>query len=324
MKWLIASALFVSSAVLGFVELRASRPLYDDVEEFNANSQYYPVIQMHGMGDFAKNPMGMLPFKRRISKDLNGTYVTNVQISSNIVADQMNGFLMIMDEQVDYFAHVVQNDTHLKDGFNAIGYSQGNLLIRGYIERYNDPPVHNFVSIHGPMMGVASLPQCNTTATICDLVDQILSNHAVYDSFVQEHLAQANYYRDPKNLDTYRKQGLFLNDINNEKAGADPNPDYATKLNSVNKIALVKALGDTMVWPNDSEWFGFFHDASVKEKYDGQTTQGPWQTENWFGLKTLEDAGKVEYHTTPGNHLQFPETFLDQMVQAYFTDPMVK
>jgi len=37
--------------------------------------------------------------------------------------------------------------------FNVIGYSQGNLIIRAYIEKYNDPPVESFISMHGPMMG---------------------------------------------------------------------------------------------------------------------------------------------------------------------------
>lgn len=321
MKLLLLLAAFGLASA--YVPIRASESSERDIEknEFNANSGYYPVIQMHGMGDFAKNPLGMLPFKRRISKRLNGTYVTNIQIGKNPIADQLNGFLMNLDDQVEYFLHVIQNDTNLANGFDAVGYSQGNLVIRGYIERYNDPPVHNFVSIHGPMMGVASLPQCNTTAEICDLVDEVLIGHAVYDSFVQEHLAQANYYRDPKKLDTYREKGKFLNDINNEKSNADPQKQYITNLQKVNKIALVKALGDTMVWPNDSEWFGFFKDDSLKEKYDGKDSKGPWETDDWFGLKDMVQQGKVDYLTTTGNHLQFPESFLDQMVDTYFKDP---
>jgi len=46
-----------------------------------------------------------------------------------------------MDHQVEQFARVVRADPKLKDGFNAMGMSQGNTLIRGYIEMYNDPPV---------------------------------------------------------------------------------------------------------------------------------------------------------------------------------------
>lgn len=55
--------------------------------------------------------------------------------------------------QVDAFAEVVRADANLSQGFNAIGYSQGNLIIRAYVERYNKPPVKSFISFHGPMMG---------------------------------------------------------------------------------------------------------------------------------------------------------------------------
>lgn len=319
---LISSLVLVALAVHAYVPVQYNgKKKYNPKKEvkFNKDSAYAPVVQMHGMGDFAKNPLGMLPFKRLISKELDGVYVTNAQIGANPIADMSNGFLMTMDDQVEYFLKLMQNDTHLSKGFNAIGYSQGNLVIRGYIERYNDPPVLNHVSVHGPMMGVASLPQCNITdSAICKAVDEILIGHAVYDSFVQNHLAQANYYRDPMKLATYREKGHFLNDLNNEKTGVPHNPAYKTNLMKLQKLALVKALGDTMVWPNDSEWFGFFKDNSTKSTFDGKTTQGPWETEDWFGLEDMIKADKIDYLTTPGNHLQFDTAFLKSLVDTYF------
>jgi hypothetical protein len=30
---------------------------------------------------------------------------------------------------------------------------QGNLVVRGYIERHNNPPVRNYIAMHGPNMG---------------------------------------------------------------------------------------------------------------------------------------------------------------------------
>jgi hypothetical protein len=57
----------------------------------------------------------------------------------------------------------VTADANLKNGFNAVGYSQGNLVIRGYVERYNDPPVHNFISMHGILFGVSGNHNKNTS-----------------------------------------------------------------------------------------------------------------------------------------------------------------
>ena len=31
----------------------------------------------------------------------------------------------------------------------------------------------------------------------------------------------------------------------------------------------------------------------------------PWYKEDWFGLKSLDAAKKIEFHSTPGNHLRF-------------------
>jgi hypothetical protein len=87
-------------------------------------SDVTPVVQMHGMGDFANDPGDMVPLADAISEYLGGAYVLNVQIGDSNIADIMNGFLMNLDDQVDYFANVVASDVHLADGFNAVGYSQ--------------------------------------------------------------------------------------------------------------------------------------------------------------------------------------------------------
>eukprot|EP01031_Cornospumella_fuschlensis_P036657 gene36657-44466_t len=133
-----------------------------------------PVVQMHGMGDWANDPFGMVPLAKDISAYLGGAYVLNVQIGANSIADILNGFLMNLDDQVDYFANVVRSDSQLANGFNAIGYSQGNLVIRGYIERYNSPPVLNFISMHGPLAGVSGFPGCSLDKNLCKVFAEVL------------------------------------------------------------------------------------------------------------------------------------------------------
>lgn len=44
-------------------------------------------------------------------------------------------------------------DPALANGFNAVGFSQGGQFLRAYVERYNDPPVHNLVTFGGQHMG---------------------------------------------------------------------------------------------------------------------------------------------------------------------------
>lgn len=81
---------------------------------------------------------------------------------------------MEMNKQVEEFAKTVKSDPALKDGFNLIGtlefvqslivfagYSQGGLITRAYIERYNDPPVYNYISWVGPHQGIYGDPLIN-------------------------------------------------------------------------------------------------------------------------------------------------------------------
>jgi palmitoyl-protein thioesterase len=280
---------------------------------------YLPVIQMHGMGDFANDPFGVVPLKNAISDYLGGVYVLNVQIGETSMADIMNGFIMNLDDQVDYFADVVQNDPQLADGFNAVGYSQGNLVVRGYIEKYNSPRVHNFISMHGPMAGVGAFPGCMISHEVCKLFSEILGAMAYYP-FIQDHLAQANYFRDPLKVDQYLVGDKFLADVNNERvdvvSSVLANPVYASNWESLESICLIKAAGDTVVIPNDSEWFGFFKDGTFKEVWAFEET--PWYSNDLFGLKTLHSGGHVYFNTTDGNHLEFETDYLLDLVGLYF------
>lgn len=280
-------------------------------------SQATPVVQMHGMGDFANDPFGMVPLADAISEYLGGAYVLNVQIGDTNLEDILNGFLMNLDDQVDYFANVVQSDSNLTHGFNAIGYSQGNLVIRGYIERYNNPPVFNFISMHGPLVGVGSFPGCPIDKEFCRAFAELLGAMA-YNPFVQEHLAQANYFRDPLKIPNYLAGDRFLADLNNEDSTQQPglNATYNTNWESLNSVCLVKALGDTVVIPNDSEWFGFFQDGTFDAVWDFAET--PWYQQDLFGLRSLDATKHVFFNTTDGNHLDFSTDYLLDLVGIYF------
>jgi len=277
-----------------------------------SSSPSMPVVQMHGMGDFAVSP-GMVQIRRAISQRLNGAYVKSVKVGLTPGADMRNTFFTTMDAQVDYFAKEVTADANLKNGFNAVGYSQGNLVIRGYVERYNDPPVHNFISMHGILLGVSGFPQCNMSARICRTIDESLGDFA-YSREVQHHLAQANYFRDPMRIKEFLKGDLFLADVNND--GAVKNHAYAQRFASLNKLVLVKAGDDTVVVPSETEWFGFYEDGSLDHVLSMNETV--WYKEDRFGLKTLDEAGKIDMFTTPGEHLKFTLDFLLDLVDTYF------
>ena len=68
---------------------------------------------------------------------------------------------MDINKQVELVAAQVAADPLLANGFDLIGHSQGGLLARAYIERFNKPPVRRFVSLAGPQQGVFGVPDFN-------------------------------------------------------------------------------------------------------------------------------------------------------------------
>jgi len=90
------------------------------------------------MGDSCFNA-GMKQITALIGSQTN-QYATCVP-TGNRLTDTANGFIMTMDKNVDVFAEKIRKDPKLKDGFHCVGFSQGNSLCRGYIQKYNDPPV---------------------------------------------------------------------------------------------------------------------------------------------------------------------------------------
>ena len=97
-----------------------------------------PLVVAHGMGDSCFNP-GMMSLASVAGEHL-GVYSRCVATGNNVITDTLNSFLMTMDGNVDEFATRVRADENLRAGFYAFGVSQGSNVIRGYIQRYNDPP----------------------------------------------------------------------------------------------------------------------------------------------------------------------------------------
>jgi palmitoyl-protein thioesterase len=169
-------------------------------------------------------------------------------------------------------AHQQINETpELAGGFNAIGFSQGGQFLRAYVssppspsasflialigqvQRFNDPPVNNLITLGGQHQGVFGFPRCpGENSTLCEITRKLL-NLGVYESFVQDHLVQAEYWQDPFNEDKYIEKSVFLADINNQTP--NKNATYKANLLTLNLFVMVQFTEDTMVQPKESEWF---------------------------------------------------------------------
>ena len=113
-----------------------------------------PVVLVHGILDCAENMERYVA--RWVRKALGaGAYVLAVEIGNGV----MDSITRSMDWQLNELVDAVRSDNNLERGFNLIGYSQGALLARAYVQRHNDPPVFKLVSWVGPQAGQFGVPE---------------------------------------------------------------------------------------------------------------------------------------------------------------------
>jgi len=204
---------------------------------------YIPVVLMHGV---AQGKEAMSIVEQWLQEAMPGVYVRNMEIGNGL----FDSIFMHMDHQIQLYCDNVRNDSKLADGFNAIGFSQGTLITRGYIERCNNPPVFTYIGWCGPQDGQFGTPYVNIP-----WIDELLAT-SPYVEFVQHTIAPAQYWKDPYNLDKYMAKSTFLPDLNNE--GRVKNETYRKNILSLKNFVLVYGTADTVIRPRQSAWFWFY------------------------------------------------------------------
>jgi len=270
-------------------------------------------VMWHGMGDTCCNPQSMGFIKSIIEQYLPGVYVFSVEIGNSEEDDQWNGFFKNINEQVSLVCSQLASNPNLTNGFNAVGFSQGGQFLRAYVERCNDPPVYNLITMGGQHQGVADIPSCfPANTTVCQTVQNLLDLGA-YSSLAQDLVVQAQYFHDPLDAASSEKFNHFLPDVNNDNT---VNTTYKKNLLSLKNLVLVMFSEDTVVVPKESEWFGFYEDGS-NDKILAYNETKLYQTDQ-IGLKTLDQTGRLKFDTAPGEHMQFSlEWFGAHVIEPY-------
>jgi palmitoyl-protein thioesterase len=239
-----------------------------------------------------------------------------------------------MDDSTDVFAAKIRSDPQLAGGFHAVGFSQGANVIRGYIAKYNDPPVHTFLSVNGVNAGIGAVPYCRPSAsssrsfetkgaaktTMCDLLMEQAS-HAAYTEFAQRHSFQANYWRDPRpSAQSLYREYSQLAAWNNEVLEPNGvNETLRANWNRTRTFVWIMASDDQMVWPKEGEQWCAPDPADPFERVL-ERNRTEWYAQDLFGLRSAEQAGKNRYETFEGDHLQFTEEDFDRWVNSYLRD----
>ncbi|KAK7252692.1 hypothetical protein RIF29_36828 [Crotalaria pallida] len=274
-------------------------------------AQSIPFILLHGISDECSSSKTKNVTQQLIT--FSGVQGYCVEVGNGA----WDSWFMPLLKQSEIVCEKVKQMKELKGGYNIVGLSQGNLIGRGVVEFCEGgPPVKNFISISGPLAGTASVPLCGSDGTLCEIADNLLKGE-IYSDFVQEHLAPSGYLKLPNAIPDYLENCKFLPVLNNELPD-QRNSTYKERLSSLKNLVLIMLEQDNVVIPKETSWFGYYSDGSFDQVLPPQKTK--LYIEDWIGLRTLDEAGRVHFINATGAHIEMSEKDIKKYVVPYLKD----
>lgn len=254
---------------------------------------FVPVVVLHGVASSVAN---LILFSEWFSMSFN-RQVFNIEIGNGV----QNSLFTPLYTQLDLLCESIYTITELENGFDFIGFSQGGLLARGYVNKCNKFPVRNLVNIVSPNGGVVE----NTTLDM-------------YSDFYQKQLSISGYWRDPLQLEKYLSKCSYLPFINNEITHP-LSLHYKNRLLSLHNYIVIWSPNDETIDPPESAKFSFF-DTDYNIIPIEKTVI---YRDDTIGLKELNMDGRFHIHKTNCTHTEhrdpicFPQLY--DIFSLYFS-----
>lgn len=300
----------IESVLLGATIPDFSGPSSGSVAPSTLFPRHRPLVLWHGLGD-NYNSSGMKRATEIFNQVHPDIYIHSVSIDADPKTDENKSLFGDANIEVQIACDQLSGIPELSEGFDAVGFSQGGLLLRALVERCLAVKVHNLVTFGSPHAGVMQMPMCGDKEWFCKRRNHFLEAH-VWDERIQKSVIPAQYFRDPYEYDKYIAYSHFLADVNNEQyTFSEP---YRRNLALLHKLVLVSFLQDATVVPKESAHFEEEDPLTGKIVPFNETRLFK---EDLIGLQSLYLDKKVDFLSIDDVHMRIPETFLVNVAQDY-------
>ena len=249
-----------------------------------------------------------------INDTIGPTHTYFIRLDEDASTDRQATFLGNLTTQVEKVCEDLASDPILSkaSAINALGFSQGGQFVRAYVERCNNPQVANLVTFGSQHNGISEFQNCANDDWLCRSWTGYLKSHT-WSNYVQSKLVPAQYFRNPEDLESYIEHSNFLADINNEREVK--NSTYKENMKKLESFAMYLFANDTTVIPKETGWFAEVNTTSDEvTKLQDRTIY----EEDWLGLKSLDEEGKLHFNTIVGAHMQFDDEIFGEVAKKYF------
>lgn len=280
-----------------------------------------PLVIWHGLGDNFENP-GLQSVVELYKSVYPGAVTHIIALGEDGGADRKASYFgSLHDEMSNVCAQLTANADLVAaaapHGMHALGFSQGGVFMRGYVETCNTPTVHTLVTFGSPHNGISEFVHCKPTDWVCRTAFGFL-NANKWSEWVQSNIVPAQYYRHPakEQMEKYLEFSGFLADVNNERELKNGN--YSENLAGMEGgLVMYRFDEDQVIIPKESVWF-----ADVDE--DGEVkwlTDRKMYKEDWLGLKKLDKGGKLKFLKTGGQHMHITDDLLKEVYTKHLWQP---
>jgi palmitoyl-protein thioesterase len=249
------------------------------------------IILVHG---FLTGADEMQPTADRIQAQLPDAYIKIV----NLGLGKWTSFFNMFD-QAEWLKIELASDPNITDDCVMIAHSQGGLVARYYVERYNLPKIKKLITWGTPHQGIFGSPGFLDRRFSWLNVLELYAYKLFYMYPMQKYISIASYWRDPLHHEEYLDQCLFLPHANNEIPHIYHDV-YKENIESLEQFVVLKSNKEDIITPAESCHFGFYYEGS--NRHIEPFLESKQYTDNLMGLKTLYDQGKLIFKSVECSH----------------------